>query len=93
MVARVLYVLQLVSHAIYQLCPPPGTSLEQALGLVRLKRLNNPRAATSIHTVAPSSVVCVASLLLVEIQVELGECFRCWELWQMLGTVAEVRFD
>lgn len=35
----------------------------------------------------------MVSLLLVEIQVGLGERFRCWELWQMLGTVAEVRFD
>ena len=67
MVALVLYILQLVSHAIYQLCPTPSTSLEQALDLVRLKRLNNLRAATLIHTVAPSSFVCMASSLLVEV--------------------------
>lgn len=65
MAALVPYILQLVSHVIYQLCPPPpSVPLEQALDLVRLKRLNNLRAATLIDTAAPSSFAWLVCCLL-----------------------------
>jgi len=53
----------------------PSHPWSKALALVRPKRLKNRRAATLIHAASPSSFVCMASVLLVEGEPGLAECF------------------